>query len=170
MPSPFASSKGPASGLAWITFISSPLPLLAIALSRAAANPLASGMYAIAESLGCSNGSASAAARCASEEAYQRLRIGTDAKAAYESAKRERDEALALHREAEKVLDDAKAKAAKLVAEAEAIKADAEKTRADADELHQCCGRAKNESTSLCEFSRSYPWRYPGDCCYPINN
>jgi hypothetical protein len=90
---------------------------------------------------GCSCGVAAsgsgAPARCASEEPYQRLQIGTEAKAAYESAKRERDEALALHREAEKVLDDAKAKAATLVAEAEAIKADVEKTRADADELHQ---------------------------------
>jgi hypothetical protein len=34
-------------------------------------------------------------AQHASEEAYQRLQIGTDAKAAYEDAKRVRDEALA---------------------------------------------------------------------------
>jgi hypothetical protein len=47
-------------------------------------------------------------AQHASEEAYQRLQIGTDAKAAYEDAKRNHDEALALRREAEKVLNDAK--------------------------------------------------------------
>jgi chromosome segregation ATPase len=76
-------------------------------------------------------------ARCASEEAYQRLQIGTDAKAAYEDAKREREEAKALRREAEKVLDDAKAKATKIVAEAETIRADAVRTNADADELRQ---------------------------------
>jgi hypothetical protein len=76
-------------------------------------------------------------ARCASEDAYQRLQIGTDAKAAYESAKRERDEALALRREAEKVLDDAKVKAAKIISDSNSIKAAADKTNADADELRQ---------------------------------
>jgi hypothetical protein len=76
-------------------------------------------------------------ARCASEEAYRRLQIGIDAKEAYEDSKVARDKALALRGEAEKTLDDAKAEAAKIIAEAEAVKAAADKTNADADELRQ---------------------------------
>jgi len=76
-------------------------------------------------------------AQRASEEAYQRLQIGTNAKEAYEDAKRNRDEALALRREAEKVLNDAKATAAKIINDANSVKADAEKTKADADKVLQ---------------------------------
>ena len=76
-------------------------------------------------------------AQRASEEAYQRLQIGTNAKGAYEDAKRNRDEALALRREAEKVLNDAKATAAKIINDANSVKADAEKTKADADKVLQ---------------------------------
>jgi hypothetical protein len=76
-------------------------------------------------------------ARSASEEAYERLQIGIDAKEAYEDAKVARDKALALRGEAERTRDNAKAEAAKIVAEAQAIKAAADKTNADADELRQ---------------------------------
>jgi hypothetical protein len=72
-----------------------------------------------------------------SEESYQRLQIGTDAQAAYEDAKRVLDEALASRQEAQKVLADAKATAAKIINDANSIKADADKTRIDADKVLQ---------------------------------
>jgi hypothetical protein len=74
-------------------------------------------------------------AQHASREAYQQLQIGTDAKAAYEDAKRVRDEALASRQEAQQVLDDAKASAAKIIGDANFIKTEADKTKADADKV-----------------------------------
>jgi hypothetical protein len=76
-------------------------------------------------------------AQHASEEACQRLQIGADAKAAYEVAKRVRDEALTSRQEAQRVLDDAKATASKIIGDANSIKADADTTKADADKVLQ---------------------------------
>jgi hypothetical protein len=73
----------------------------------------------------------------AADEAFERLRLGKEAQAALADARRDREAAVRQRSDADKILADATAKAAKVVADAEALKAEHERRLGDVQAREQ---------------------------------